>query len=76
MRNFQSEAKMKQIIAIVTTRSVSCFFLLPTKQLERQERVSDQMNRNHFDPILARPNLSCSTMENLTCHNFAVYDII
>ena len=33
---------------------------------------SDQMNRNRFDPVLARRNWSCSTMKNLTCPNFAV----
>ena len=30
---------------------------------------SDQMNRNRFDPILARRDWSCSTMENLRCLN-------
>ena len=37
---------------------------------------SDQMNRNHFDPVLARRGCSCSIMENLRCLNFAVNKLI
>ena len=36
----------------------------------------DQMNRNRFDPTLARGDWSCSTMENLRCVNSAVNEII
>ena len=32
----------------------------------------DHMNRNRFDPILARGNMNCSTMENLRYVNSAV----
>ena len=37
---------------------------------------SDQMNRNHFDIILARRDWSCSTMENLRCLNIALKKLI
>ena len=44
--------------------------------MKYRKRFSDQRNRNRFDPVLARPDWNCSTMENLKCLNFAVNKLI
>ena len=52
-------------------------FLLPSKNNAKDSKLfSDQINRNHFDPILNRCDWSCATMENLRCLNSAVNEII
>ena len=50
----------------------SCDFFHCGINMKDRKCFSDQMNRNHFDPILARCDWSCSTIENLKCLNFAV----
>ena len=43
--------------------------------MKYRKRFSDQINRNHFDLILAMRDWSYSTMENLRYLNFAVNEI-
>ena len=44
--------------------------------MKYRERFSDQRNRNCFDPVLARPDWKCSSVENLECLNFAANKLI
>ena len=44
--------------------------------LKNRKQFYDQMNRNPFDPILARHNWNCFTMKKLRCLNSAVNEII
>ena len=53
---------------------ISCGLVV--NNLKQKQLFSDQMNRNHFDLILARRYWICSTKENLRCLNSAVYEII
>ena len=38
----------------------------------KEKKLPTQVNRNHFDLILARRYWNCSTMENQGCLNSAV----
>ena len=49
---------------------------LVANNLKKRQLFSDQMNRNHFDLILARRYWNCSTIENLSCLKFAVNEIV
>ena len=52
------------------------FFYYWVNYLKDRKHFSDQKNSNRFDPILARRDWSCTTMENLSCLNSAVNEII
>ena len=44
--------------------------------LKERQLSSNQTNRNRFDLIPARHDWNCSTIENLSCLNFAANEII
>ena len=54
----------------------SCDFFYHRVNMKDRKCFSDKMNRNRFDPILARRDWSCFTMTNLRCLNSAVNKLI
>ena len=62
----------------ILTRLDSCDFSFGSvvNFLKDRKLFSDQMNRNRFDLILARPCWNCSTIENIGCVNSVVNQII
>ena len=44
--------------------------------LKKRQLFSDQINRNHFDLVLARHYWDCSTIEDPRCLNSALNEMI
>ena len=55
---------MWNIYCELVMHDFSCEFYYRVNMKDRK-RFSDQMNRNGFDPVVARRDRSCSTMQNL-----------